>query len=65
MFGLMLYGFDLGATPKLFDFTLNQETYAAGLVHLNTTEVQLVPCTEEHLAFTSELKFVYHKEDEK
>ena len=61
MFAFLLYGFNLSSVPKLFDFTLTEETYSIGYVLTNSTQISLVQCTEEHFAFTEELRIKYQK----
>ena len=61
MFGFLLHGFNLSSVPKLFDFTLLQQTFSAGYVHVNTTQIPLVQCTEQHFASNEELRIRYQK----
>ena len=61
MFAVMLFGFNLSTTPKLFDFTLVQQTFTTGFTLNSTTVIPLVQCTEQHFAFTEYLKSTYNK----
>ena len=61
MFAFLINGFNLTSVPKLFDLTLLQQTYSAGYVHVNTTQIPLVQCTEQHFAYSEELRIRYQR----
>ena len=61
MFAVFLFGHDLNLGPKAFDFALHQEEFGPKLMPMNTTQVPLVPCTEQHYNFTPSLKSAFHK----
>ena len=52
MFSVMLFGFNLSTTPRLFDFTLVEQTYSTGHSLVNQTTVPLSQCTEQHFSFS-------------
>ena len=60
MFSIMISGFNLNSLPKLFDFTLLEETYTAGYTISSSNQVGLVACTEEHFAFTDSMRTTFN-----
>lgn len=60
MFGILVFGVNLNnASMKVFDVKMYQEEYTPLLQMVNSTEVPLVACTEQHLNFNSEVKSQY------
>lgn len=56
MFSINIFGLDLNDnSTQLFDISLLQTYYGAGLNKINETKVPLVRCSDDHFAFDSSI----------
>ena len=53
MFGIYIMGYNFTTSPKLFEYTLHQESYTIGHVLASSVNIPLVQCTVQHYNFSS------------
>jgi hypothetical protein len=60
MFGVYVFGLDLNApTMRYFDVKMYEEEFTPLMVPVKSTEISLVQCTPEHIAFNDKIKSSY------
>ena len=60
MFSVFLMNTNLSAAPRLFNFSIYEDTYSFGVSTPSNTSIPMVACTEQHFGRTDELKAQYH-----
>ena len=54
MFAVSFFGYTHTEVNNMFTLSLEEESFSAGYVLTNVTEVALVQCTQEHFNFSAE-----------